>query len=78
MIEKTSEQFRLLYDVKGRFCVHRITPEEAKVHPLLYTLFPPPPPPCFIFPFPNLIPPLMQEFMSIIMNDVMLVVSAVL
>uniref|UniRef100_A0A1X7VF37 KOW domain-containing protein n=2 Tax=Amphimedon queenslandica TaxID=400682 RepID=A0A1X7VF37_AMPQE len=29
-IEKTSEQFRLLYDVKGRFCVHRITPEEAK------------------------------------------------
>ena len=30
-IEKTSEQFRLIYDVKGRFTVHRITPEEAKV-----------------------------------------------
>lgn len=30
-IEKTGEHFRLLYDVKGRFCVHRITPEEARV-----------------------------------------------
>jgi len=30
-IEKTGENFRLIYDVKGRFCVHRITPEEAKV-----------------------------------------------
>jgi small subunit ribosomal protein S4e len=30
-IEKTSENFRLIYDIKGRFCVHRITPEEAKV-----------------------------------------------
>jgi small subunit ribosomal protein S4e len=29
-IEKTSENFRLIYDVKGRFCVHRITPEEAR------------------------------------------------
>jgi small subunit ribosomal protein S4e len=29
-IEKTSENFRLIYDIKGRFCVHRITPEEAK------------------------------------------------
>lgn len=29
-IEKTSELFRLLYDVKGRFMLHRITPEEAK------------------------------------------------
>lgn len=28
-IEKTNEHFRLLYDVKGRFTVHRITPEEA-------------------------------------------------
>jgi len=28
-IPKTSEQFRLLYDVKGRFVLHRITPEEA-------------------------------------------------
>ena len=30
-IEKTGEFFRLIYDVKGRFAVHRITPEEAKV-----------------------------------------------
>ncbi|XP_046336633.1 small ribosomal subunit protein eS4-like isoform X1 [Haliotis cracherodii] len=29
-IEKTSENFRVLYDVKGRFIVHRIKPEEAK------------------------------------------------
>jgi len=29
-IEKTGENFRLLYDVKGRFTVHRIKPEEAK------------------------------------------------
>lgn len=29
-IDKTSENFRLIYDVKGRFTVHRITPEEAK------------------------------------------------
>jgi len=29
-IEKTSENFRLLYDVKGRFFIHRIQPEEAK------------------------------------------------
>jgi len=28
-IPKTSEQFRLLYDSKGRFVLHRITPEEA-------------------------------------------------
>jgi len=28
-IEKTSENFRLVYDVKGRFAVHRITPDEA-------------------------------------------------
>ncbi|KAI6164691.1 ribosomal family S4e-domain-containing protein [Pisolithus thermaeus] len=28
-IEKTGEHFRLLYDVKGRFTIHRITPEEA-------------------------------------------------
>ena len=34
-IEKTGENFRLLYDVKGRFTVHRISPEEARVsgHP---------------------------------------------
>ncbi|CAG0879791.1 unnamed protein product [Darwinula stevensoni] len=30
IIEKTGEYFRLLYDVKGRFITHRITPEEAK------------------------------------------------
>ncbi|KAF0986447.1 hypothetical protein HZS_1981 [Henneguya salminicola] len=29
-IEKTSENFRLLYDSKGRFAVHRITSDEAK------------------------------------------------
>jgi len=28
-IEKSNEHFRLLYDVKGRFSIHRITPEEA-------------------------------------------------
>ena len=30
-IDKTGENFRLLYDVKGRFTVHRVTNEEAKV-----------------------------------------------
>jgi len=29
-IDKTGENFRLLYDVKGRFIVHRITGQEAK------------------------------------------------
>jgi len=29
-INKTNEFFRLLYDTKGRFMLHRITPEEAK------------------------------------------------
>lgn len=29
-IDKTGEHFRLLYDVKGRFTIHRITAEEAK------------------------------------------------
>jgi len=29
-IEKTKEHFRLLYNVKGKFSVHRIKPEEAK------------------------------------------------
>jgi small subunit ribosomal protein S4e len=28
-IAKTDEQFRLLYDIKGRYLLHRITPEEA-------------------------------------------------
>lgn len=30
-IEKTGENFRLMFDVKGRFTVHRISKEEAKV-----------------------------------------------
>ncbi|KAJ3381513.1 40S ribosomal protein S4, partial [Lobulomyces angularis] len=29
-IEKTNENFRLIYDTKGRFIIHRITAEEAK------------------------------------------------
>jgi len=29
-IEKTNETFRLLYDTKGRFCIQRIAPAEAK------------------------------------------------
>jgi small subunit ribosomal protein S4e len=29
-IDKTNEHFRLVYDVKGRFTIHRITAEEAK------------------------------------------------
>ncbi|EME30088.1 40S ribosomal protein S4 [Galdieria sulphuraria] len=29
-LERTNETFRLLYDVKGRFRLHRITPEEGK------------------------------------------------
>jgi len=29
-LEKTNETFRLLYDTKGRFVIHRITPEEGK------------------------------------------------
>ncbi|KAM0682151.1 40S ribosomal protein S4 [Mitosporidium daphniae] len=29
-IEKTNENFRLLYDTKGRFVIHRISEEEAK------------------------------------------------
>jgi len=28
-IEKSGEHFRLLYDIKGRFTIHRITAEEA-------------------------------------------------
>ena len=28
-IEKSNDHFRLLYDVKGRFIIHRIQPEEA-------------------------------------------------
>jgi len=29
-LEKTNENFRLLYDSKGRFCIQRVTPNEAK------------------------------------------------
>jgi len=29
-IEKSNEHFRILYDVKGRFTIHRVTPEESK------------------------------------------------
>ncbi|KAJ2850325.1 40S ribosomal protein S4 [Coemansia brasiliensis] len=29
-IDKTDEHFRLIYDIKGRFTVHRITAEEGK------------------------------------------------
>lgn len=29
-IEKSGEHFRLLYDIKGRFAIHRITAEEAQ------------------------------------------------
>lgn len=29
-IDKSGEHFRMLYDVKGRFAVHRITEEESK------------------------------------------------
>lgn len=28
-IERSGEHFRLLYDVKGRFTIHRISPEES-------------------------------------------------
>ncbi|KIY68866.1 ribosomal protein S4e [Cylindrobasidium torrendii FP15055 ss-10] len=28
-LEKSGEHFRILYDIKGRFAIHRITPEEA-------------------------------------------------
>lgn len=41
-IEKTGEYFRLIYDVKGRFTIHRISAEEAKVNKLF-----------FFFYFPN-------------------------
>ncbi|KAH9496019.1 40S ribosomal protein S4 [Bulinus truncatus] len=37
-IDRTNENFRILYDVKGRFVVHRIKAEEAKYklcHPLV-------------------------------------------
>lgn len=39
-IDKTAEYFRLLYDVKGRFTIHRITSEEAKVRKMHTTLRP--------------------------------------
>lgn len=30
-IDKTGENFRLMFDVKGRFTVHRISADESKV-----------------------------------------------
>lgn len=30
-IDRTGDYFRLLYDVKGRYTLHKITAEEAKV-----------------------------------------------
>ena len=38
-IDRTSEYFRLIYNIKGHFLVHRITPEEAKVRLLELYLF---------------------------------------
>merc|ERR1711916_52518 len=29
-LDRTNENFRLLYDTKGRFIIHRVTPEESK------------------------------------------------
>jgi len=29
-LERSGENFRLIYDIKGRFTIHRISPEEAK------------------------------------------------
>lgn len=29
-IEKSGENFRILYDVKGRFVIHRVTKEESE------------------------------------------------
>ena len=41
-IDKTRENFRLIYDTKGRFAVHHITPKEAlgMMLVLFDTLFP--------------------------------------
>ena len=44
-IEKTGENFRIIYDVKGRFTVHRITASEAayklcRVRCLCWTCYP--------------------------------------
>lgn len=38
-IEKTGEHFRLIYDVKGRFTIHRISAEEAKVSTYFFYIF---------------------------------------
>lgn len=40
-IKKTGEYFRLIYDVKGRFAVHRITKEEGAVSVILFLIWPP-------------------------------------
>ena len=36
-IPKTNENFRLLYDTKGRFRLHSIRDEESKVCPLTWS-----------------------------------------
>ena len=38
-IDKTGENFRLIYDVKGRFIIHRISNDEAKVDHLVIVFF---------------------------------------
>ena len=38
-IDKTDEHFRLLYDVKGRFVLHRVTKLEAAVRFRLSSFF---------------------------------------
>ena len=35
-IDRTDEHFRLLYNVKGRFAVHRIKSQEAEVRPISF------------------------------------------
>ena len=35
-IEKTGENFRLIFDTKGRFTVHRISPQESSVSDLWF------------------------------------------
>ena len=37
-IEKTGEHFRLVYDIKGRFTIHRISTEEAAVSVELFLI----------------------------------------
>lgn len=48
-IDKTGEYFRLVYDVKGRFAIHRITAEEAKVQLNAYSFYSSMAKPCVVF-----------------------------